>query len=113
MNTWYERQGCYSLTGCMTDLFLALLVRLDHVCFCLWAKKLCDLLVKLLLDGCSICKLQASFDLWEQRVGIVVVPAECTLMPLQHRPLSTRMLFRAAHYCTRVQSALSHHAMSY
>ena len=81
----------------MTDLFLGLLVRLDHVCLCLWAKKLCDLLVKLLLDSCSIRELQASFDLWEQGVGIVVVPAECTLMPLQHGPLSTKMLFRAAH----------------
>ena len=65
--------GCASMSDRAANLLL--LVRLDKISFCLWAKEARNLLIKLLLDGCSIHKLQASLDLWEQRVGIVVVPA--------------------------------------
>lgn len=65
--------GCAAGSGRATDLLL--LVRLDKIGFCLWAKEGCNLLVKLLLDGRSVHKFQAGLDLWEERVGIVVVSA--------------------------------------
>ena len=64
-------------------LLFGLLVELHIVSFLFWTQNGLNLLVELLLNGCSICELQLRLDLWEQRLCIVVISAWQQTEPLQ------------------------------